>query len=124
MTSAIVAEDLLDRLIAPLLRQPVEIAMLLYIDGRGQLAGLRHVRGTRDGIVLSTRLLVTDALAFDARSAIMAHNHPSGDPAASQADLAVTRRLARAFDTVGVRLIDHIVLASGGRTSLRAAGYL
>lgn len=124
MARVLVADDLLDTLIAPIVRQPVEIGVMLYIGAEGRLAGLRHLRGTRGGIELSIRLLVADALAFDARSAILAHNHPSGDPTASRDDLAVTARLARALEAVGVTLIDHIVLASGGRTSLRRAGCL
>ena len=54
----------------------------------------------------------------------MAHNHPSGDPAASEADLPTTRRLARAFEAVGVTLVDHVIIAARGKTSLRAQGYL
>ncbi|WP_174292568.1 JAB domain-containing protein [Sphingomonas bacterium] len=124
MAVATIDHALLDPLILPIARQPVEVCVMLYLGVQYRLAGLRHIRGARDGIELSTRLFVADALAFDAHSAIMAHNHPSGDPRASADDLSVTRRLARAFEAVGVTLIDHIVLASGGRTSLRAAGYL
>ena len=124
MRSAAIDQGLLDALIAPIALQPVEIGVLLYIQASGRLAGLRHLRGHREGIEVSIRLLVTDALAFDASSAIMAHNHPSGDPCASTADLSVTRRLARAFEAVGVRLIDHLMIARTGRTSLRDAGYL
>lgn len=124
MRRPIANDELLSALIAPIALQPIEIGILVYIDRVGRLAGLRHLRGHREGIEVPIRLLVADALAFEASSAIMTHNHPSGDPAASPADLAVTRRLARAFEAIGVALIDHIVIARNGRTSLRAAGYL
>ncbi len=124
MNGVLLLDDVLEALIAPIARQPVEIGVVLYIDAQGRLVGLRHVRGTRDAIDVPIRLFVADALAFEAHGAILAHNHPGGDDAASRDDLAVTRRLARAFEAVGVTLIDHIVLTEHGRTSLRAAGYL
>ena len=123
MARAII-QELLDALIAPIARQPIEIGIVLYINGEGRLAGLRHVRGHRGGIEMPMRTLIADALAFDATSAIMAHNHPSGDPQPSRDDLAVTRRLTRAFEAIGVCLIDHVVLAGTGSTSFRSLGRL
>ena len=124
MRGAVADEKLLDALIAPIVTHRVEIGVLFYIDSVGRLAGMRHLRGRREGIDVSLRLLVGDALAFEACDAIMAHNHPSGDPRASADDMALTRRLARALGAVGVTLLDHLIVARGGRTSLREAGYL
>lgn len=124
MNGAAVDYDLLHSLIAPIAHQPVEICMMLYIDPPGRLAGMRHVRGTRRTLAVPIRAFVADAIAFDASAAILAHNHPSGDCSASRADIALTSRLARALGAVGVTLIDHLVVAGAGRTSLRARGYL
>ena len=124
MGSGFAGDDTLDRLIAPLAVQSVEIVMLLYIDLNGRLNGIRYLRGHRDWSEVPIRVLVADALAFEASAAFMAHNHPGGEIAASAADLAVTRRLARAFEAVNVSLIDHLVVAPTGSTSLRRAGYL
>ncbi len=124
VTGAVIDYDLLDTYIAPIARQRVEICVMLYTNTRNQPVGLRHIRGTRSGIEVPFRLFVADALAFDAHGAIMAHNHPSGDPMASRTDIAVTGRLARVFDAVGVTLIDHLVIAGAQRTSLRQIGYL
>jgi DNA repair protein RadC len=70
------------------------------------------------------RTIVADALAFDATGVVMAHNHPSGDATPSDDDRVLTRRLARALDAVGVRLIDHLVLAGDEAASFRGLGLL
>ncbi len=54
----------------------------------------------------------------------MAHNHPSGDAAPSDLDRALTKRLARALDALGVQLFDHLVIAGDRITSFRALGLL
>lgn len=50
----------------------------------------------------------------------MAHNHPSGDPSPSREDIALTREVKRALETVGVSLHDHIIIGRKGHTSLRS----
>jgi len=100
------------------------MAMVAYLDRGHRLIGMRHVTGGRDWLVLSVRTVAADALAYEASAVMLAHNHPSADPTPSAADLAFTRRLGRALDALGVRLLDHLVLAVGGHTSLRARGYL
>ena len=52
------------------------------------------------------------ALLTNAAGIILAHNHPSGDPSPSAEDLAFTRRMAEAGDLIGIRLVDHLILAS------------
>ena len=47
------------------------------------------------------------------------HNHPSGDPTPSEDDLVVTRRLEEAGNTLGIQVLDHIIVASGGAVSIR-----
>jgi len=53
---------------------------------------------------------------------MMAHNHPSGDPTPSRADLRMTRALEKAFDTVEVVLLDHVIFGEGEPYSLRVNG--
>lgn len=101
-----------------------EMCAIAYLDGAHRVIGVRHIAGEQDRLSVPIRIVAADALAFDAQAAVIAHNHPSGDPSPSAADLAFTRRLARALEALGVRLIDHVVLAAQGRVSLRAAGYL
>ena len=52
---------------------------------------------------------------------LVAHNHPSGDPSPSSDDRAITRRLAAAAETLGLELLDHVIVSAGGWSSLRQA---
>ena len=111
-------------LLAGIADQPREIAAIGYFDPEWRLLGGRHVVGGATHLVLAIRTLVADALAFGARSVVIAHGHPSGDPSASAADIAYTRLLARTLAAIDVRLADHLIAAPGGTTGLRALGLL
>jgi DNA repair protein RadC len=77
-------------------------------------------RGDVDGTDACPRAVLRAAIRAGACSMVVAHNHPSGDPAPSAADAAVTRRLVAAARSVDIPLQDHVVVAHGGRwTSLR-----
>ncbi|KQS05232.1 hypothetical protein ASG11_07105 [Sphingomonas sp. Leaf357] len=114
------------RLFNALVASPNEMVAFAYLDPERRLLGMRHTQAGRvDAADVPVRLVVTDALAFDAAMVVMAHTHPGGDPAPSEADRAVTRRLARALRSVEVRLVDHLVLVpGGGASSFRAIGLL
>lgn len=116
--------DAIRALFLPLARARVEMAAVAYLDSAHRLLAMRHVSGERDWLALSIRAVAADALAFGAHAAMLAHNHPSGDPTPSAWDYAFTRRLARGLDALGVTLLDHVVVGASRHTSLRAAGYL
>ena len=102
-----------------------EVAVFAYLDPEWRLLGMRHIPSAeRDAATISIREVVADALAFDAAAVAMAHNHPSGDPTPSADDHLFTRRLSLALAAIGVRLVEHVVLASGGSASFRAQGLL
>ena len=111
-------------LFAPLAVETTEVMAFAYLAADQRILGMRHIRGAVDRLKLPIRTIAADALAFDAVAVVMAHNHPSGDPTPSVADREATRLLARALDTLEVRLLDHLVVASGGVTSFRALGLL
>jgi DNA repair protein RadC len=112
-------------LFAPLARERVEVMAFAYLDRHQRVLGLRHARSAhRDQLSLPIRDIAADAIAFQAFAVVMAHNHPSGDPTPSRADREATDRLARALDTLGVRLLDHLVVATSGTTSFRSLGFL
>jgi DNA repair protein RadC len=88
---------------------------VLALDGRHRPLA-RHVvaRGSLNVVHVSPRDVFRRLLRESAAGAIVAHNHPSGDPTPSEDDVDLTRRLHAAGDTVGVPLLDHLVIASGG----------
>lgn len=98
----------------------------LFVNARNRL--LRDdpdiYRGTLDRAVVEPREILKRALLENASGVILYHNHPSGDPAPSREDREFTRRLATASESVGVRLLDHIVVGRAGCVSFREAGLL
>jgi DNA repair protein RadC len=79
--------------------------------------------GGREEVELPIRAIIEEALRLRSAGLIVAHNHPSGDPRPSEADLAATRRLAETASSLGIRLHDHLIIgADGDCRSLRALG--
>jgi DNA repair protein RadC len=112
-------------LFAPLADELVEVMAFAYLDRRQCVLGMRHARSAHiDRLGLPLRDVAADAIAFHAYAVVMAHNHPGGDPTPSRADREATGRLARALDVLGVRLLDHLVVAARGTTSFRSLGFL
>jgi DNA repair protein RadC len=114
------------RLFAHLAEQPRELIAAAYLDADWRLLALRHSpSASADAATLPLRQIARDAVLLDAARVVIAHNHPSGDPAPSAADKRATRRLARALGALGSPLVEHLVVARGGRSvSLAAAGLL
>ncbi len=67
-------------------------------------------QGTIDGAAVYPREVVKRCLHFNAAAVIFAHNHPSGVAEPSQADIAITRKLRAALQTIDVRVLDHLVI--------------
>ena len=86
-------------------------------------------QGTLDTLLVHPREVFKCAIAANAASLVLAHNHPSGDPSPSEADIKVTRDLIRAGQLLKIEVVDHIILgrATAGRakdySSLRELGY-
>jgi len=95
----------------------------LALDAQSRVIGEPRVvsKGDVDGTDAGPRAFFRMALSAGATSCIAVHNHPGGDPTPSAQDRAVTQRLAEAGRTLDVPLVDHVVLAAGGRwASLRS----
>ena len=103
----------------------VEQFHLLFLDNKNVLIrDEAQTRGTVNAAPVYPREVVKRALELNASALIVAHNHPSGDPNPSQADIDMTRRLAEALSTVGVTLHDHLVIGKDRDASFRQMGLL
>lgn len=81
--------------------------------------------GSLNASIVHPRELFKEAVRLSAASVVIVHNHPSGDPTPSGADLQLTRRLAKAGEVLGIELLDHVVIGDGGaHASLRHMGVL
>lgn len=101
-----------------------EVAVLLFLDARRHLLGIRHVMGARGRVDLPIRGIAADVIAFGATGLVVAHNHPGGDARPSDRDRAFTRALATALSAIDVVLVDHLIVAGPAVASLRALGAL
>jgi DNA repair protein RadC len=102
-----------------------EEVWLLSVDGRNGLKSARRVaQGGLHGCALTTRDVLGPALRDAASAILLVHNHPSGDPRPSAEDVAMTRALTTACEVVGLPLLDHVIVARGGATSLFESGAL
>lgn len=102
----------------------VERVALLLLDRERQQLGLVTHGGHCSEVELELKAMLTEALKLGAAGLIIAHNHPSGDPAPSAEDKAVTRRLSEACGALGLALHDHLIFAGGSCRSMRALGLL
>lgn len=97
----------------------------LLLDRRHRVLAYRVVSCGNDAhTIVDPRQIYREALLHRAGAVIVAHNHPSGDPSPSPADVEVSLRLQRAGRVVGVELLDHIVVAGARWCSLREQGLL
>jgi len=92
--------------------QPYESFLVLFLDVKNRLIEAKELfRGTLSHTSVYPREVVREALARNCASVMLAHNHPSGSPEPSEADLLLTRALVQALALVDVRILDHFVVA-------------
>ncbi len=101
-----------------------ETLFLLYLDSRDQLIGYRAIAGTVDRAPIFVREVVEDALLRHACSVVAAHNHPSGICEPTGDDINLIGALARALDSVGIKLADHLVITKSASFSFVAHKFL
>jgi DNA repair protein RadC len=98
---------------------------VLFLDRKNILiADEEQGRGTVDHVPVYPREVVRRALELNASALILVHNHPSGDPAPSRADIDMTRRIAEAAGAIGVTLHDHIIIGKQADSSFRSLGLI
>ena len=114
--------------VAELLREEVRLERVerlhaLFLNTRRRLVGRQAVSdGTLDTILVHPREVFKAAIVANAASIVLAHNHPSGDPTPSEADIKVTRDLIRVGQVIKIEVVDHVIL--GHRTDARERDYV
>jgi DNA repair protein RadC len=104
---------------------PREQFRVLYLDKKNRLIGDEVISdGTVDQTPVYPREVVRLALARHASSMILVHNHPSGDPTPSRADIELTREIMQAARALDISVHDHLIIARGATTSLKAQGLM
>jgi DNA repair protein RadC len=111
---------LLDYLQVALAHEPIEQFRVLFLDRKNILIrDEQQQRGTVDHTPLYPREIVKRALELGASAIIMVHNHPSGDPTPSQADIEMTRQVVQAMSAVGLAVHDHVIVGKNRHTSFK-----
>lgn len=118
-------EQLLDYCTISMGRLPTEQFRLLFLDRKNVLiADELQSQGTVDHTPLYPREVVKRALDLNASAIIMVHNHPSGDPAPSRADIDMTRQVQAALKGVGISVHDHLIIGRKGHVSFKSQGLI
>jgi DNA repair protein RadC len=98
---------------------------ILFLDRKNVLiADEAQAKGTVDHVPVYPREVAKRALELNASALILVHNHPSGDPTPSEADVAMTAQIDLACQAIGVALHDHVVIGKGSEASFRSLGLL
>jgi DNA repair protein RadC len=118
-------DKLIDYCNAEVAHNQVEEFHILFLDRKNVLIKHeRQQRGTIDHTPVYPREVVKRALDLGAAAMILVHNHPSGDPTPSKADITVTQDIKKAAAPLGVVLHDHVIIGRNGHTSLRDLGLI
>ena len=106
-----------------LAHQKQEMIVVILKDVKGRLIKMVNVAiGTLSDVLIHPREIFYPAVRHKASSLILVHNHPSGDPTPSPADLEVTHHLIKSSRVMGIHLDDHLIIGANSYTSLKALG--
>lgn len=118
-------QALLDYLTIDMAHLTVERVRVLYLNSQNRLILDHHVGdGSIDEAAIHPREVIRRGLDNGATALILVHNHPSGNPQPSQADIHITNRIAEAGRLLGITVHDHVIIGREGHVSLRAKGLI
>lgn len=118
-------QALADYLHAYMAHDAVERFRVLHLNTKNVLVRDEVMsRGTIDEAAVHVREVIKRALDIGSAALILVHNHPSGDPSPSQADIRITRAIVEAGKPLNIAVHDHIIVGRNGQTSLRAKGVI
>ncbi len=118
-------QSLLDYLRADMAHILIERVRLLHLNGKNMLIRDEVIaQGSIDQAAVHVREVIGRAMQLGSSAIILVHNHPSGDPAPSRADITLTREIAEAGKRLGISVHDHVIIGAEGHSSMRAMGLL
>ena len=118
-------EALGDYLQAAMGHSAIEEVRVLFLNAKNILIANEAMwRGSVDEASVHVREVISRAIALGATAIVIVHNHPSGDPSPSQADIRLTRDLIEAGRHMRVTVHDHVIVGASGRSSLKALGLI
>ena len=118
-------QALLDYCHTAMSHRSTEQFRILFLDRKNVLiADEEQAQGTVDHVPVYPREVVKRALELGASALILVHNHPSGDPTPSEADIGMTGQVQQACQVLGITLHDHLIIGKSREVSLRAQGLL
>lgn len=118
-------QALLDYLRVHLAGRPKEEFHVLHLNTRNELISAQKMgEGTIDETAVHVREVIKGAMESASAAMILVHNHPSGDPQPSRADIEITRRIADAAKRLDIAVHDHVIIGAKGHASLRSMGLI
>lgn len=118
-------EHLIDYCHTSMAHRETEQFRVFFLDRKNVLiADEEQAQGTVDHVPVYPREVVKRALDLNASALILVHNHPSGDPTPSEADIGMTHQIKDAAEALGLTLHDHIIVGKERELSFRSAGYI
>ena len=108
----------------PYFNPEAECFAVLILNTRRRVKGHQLITiGTMDTLLIHAREVFRGAIIASASAIVLMHNHPSGDPTPSEADIKVTRDLIRAGQLLKIDVLDHVIMGNPNHSSLRELGY-
>lgn len=102
-----------------------ESLRVVFVDTKNKIIKIETIStGEEDQTAVYPRKIMKRALALNSTGVLVVHNHPSGDPAPSNSDINVTNALCNAAETLGLRLLDHLIVAGNNYFSFREKGLI
>jgi len=113
-------EDVASVVRGRLRRKKKEHFLALLLDTRNRLIKVSEISiGSLDASIVHPREVFKEAISASAASVIFVHNHPSGDPEASEDDIELTKRLTKAGNIIGIDVLDHVIIGNRNFLSLK-----
>ena len=119
------AEDVYHYFVDRLVSEKKELFFALCLDTKNRVIEESLVSvGILDASLIHPREIFNSAIRAHAKSIILVHNHPSGEPTPSKQDEEVTLQMQKAGDLLGIEVLDHVIVGSNGFSSMKEAGKL